>query len=122
MRWFGRRKSARGEETGVGAAGPGGVFLLVLAVGDEQSERTVSAEVVARLVGATKGPALAALDRYFGGDAWCPQIKTHTSRQGPCAYFAVTVAVPRGETQASMSQRIRAEFTSRWDQEAGRLL
>jgi hypothetical protein len=108
VRWFSKKKP--------------GVFLCIIEVGDTQSTRMVSSELVDQLVRGAKEPALAALDLHFGTQSWCSEIRTHTSMEGPTATFLLTITVPPGETQASMGDRVRREFAQRWDVAARRLL
>jgi hypothetical protein len=120
VRWFSRKKPASGDAAR-SAQGPG-VFLYVLQVGDTESNRMVSNQLLDQLVQAAKGPALSALDRHFRTESWCSEIRTHASRQGPAAYFSLKITVQPGETQASMQDRVGREFASRWDAAAQRLL
>lgn len=113
VRWFSRKKPASGDATR--AAPVPGVFVYVLQVGDTESNRTVSSELLDQLVRAAKESALSALDRRFRTESWCSEIRTHASRQGPCAYFSLTITVQPGETQASMQDRVGREFIRRWD-------
>ncbi|HET6707912.1 hypothetical protein, partial [Amycolatopsis sp.] len=106
MRWFSRKNSASQNVTPRGAA----AFHYVLAVGDTESDRMVSGELLSGLVDATKKPALQALDLRFGTELWCSEITTNASRQGPCIYFGFDIIVQPGETPTSMAQLVSEEF------------
>jgi|GEM_PF-3962242 len=99
-----------------------GTFLCVVQVGDEESTRTVSAEVLHQLLRLTKQPALRELDHRFGGEAWCSEVSTEASLQGPTAYFSLTIHVPEGHTTAGMSDLVAGEFRRHWDVACGWLL
>ncbi|MDX3186808.1 hypothetical protein PV458_00185 [Streptomyces sp. MN03-5084-2B] len=103
-------------------AAPDGRFLCIVHVGEPAGGRMVSADLLDRLVQATKQPALEALDRRFGTDAWCPQITTHASLEGPSAGFSLHLVVQPGETPASMSDLVDDEFRRRWVVAVQRLL
>jgi len=110
VRWF-RKKTRQGRSTHGGRK----AFRYVLELGDTESDRVVSSAVMDRLVQATKGPALHALDRHWRTEMWCSEIRTHTSLQGPCVYFILDINVQPGETQDTMAQRVNDEFSKYWD-------
>jgi hypothetical protein len=112
---------SRKKPTTARSQAPGG-FHLVVQVGDDTSERMVAKELLDQLVRATKQPALGALDRRFGGEAWCWQISTHTSLEGPVVYFSLDINIPPGRTMADVSDIVSAEFRRRWAAAAERLL
>lgn len=119
MRWFSRRRpAAKGSRT---SSGPQ-AFVYIVVVGDAEGEQTVSSELMGQLVRATKEPALAALDRYFGTESWCSEIRTNTALQGPSIYFNLTLVVQPGETMASMGDHAGREFERSWDAATKRLL
>ena len=97
-------------------------FHLVLEVGDTESRKTVPQETLDQLVRATKQPALAALDRRFGGESWCSEIHTHASLEGPVIYFNLDITLPPGQTLPGMQSLVSAEFRHRWAEAASRFL
>lgn len=116
MGLFSRKKQATGGSSAVRA------FHLVFHVGDGESGRMVSEDVLNQLIGATKEPALEALDRRFGGESWCPEIATNASQEGPAIYFNLDINIPPGRTEADMSDIVCAEFRRTWADATERLL
>ncbi|MBB1157955.1 hypothetical protein [Amycolatopsis dendrobii] len=125
MRWPFRKKPpplSSPEPDPVPLPPQAGTFLCLVQVGDDESGRMVSSEVLDRLVRATKDPALETLDEHFGAEEWCFRIRTTASREGPGACFALDVAIPPGETAAGMSDLISDEFVRRWQAALARYL
>jgi hypothetical protein len=94
----------------------------MIEVSYDGDELTISSELMEELVRATKGPALAALDRYFGTELWCTEIWTHAALQGPAINFNLDLVVQPGETLASMQGLVSREFRRSWDDATRRLL
>lgn len=122
MGLFSRKKPAAAEPSARPAQPAPKGFHLVLEVGDTDSRRTVDQDVLDQLVRATKAPALAALDRRFGGESWCSEIHTHASLEGPVIYFNLDLTIPPGQTLPGMQGIVSAEFRRRWDEAAARFL
>ena len=117
-----QRRLLAADDAASQADAPPADLLLVVQAGETAGGRTVSVDLLERLVQATKQPALEALDRYFGTDAWCPKITTNCSVEGPVAYFTLYLVIQHGETQASMAALVDGEFRRRWSAAAQQLL
>lgn len=121
MRWFSRKKSTS-QDSSFRTPRNSRTFLYIIEVGDAEGTQTVSSQLMSQLVRATKEPALRTLDRQFGTESWCSEIRTNTSLQGPVVFFSLTLVLQPGETQASMSELVSRQFRHSWDVAAKRLL
>jgi hypothetical protein len=97
-------------------------FHCVIELGDTKRGHKVSSELVEQLVQAIREPALTALDRRFAGESWCSKVETAASLEGPTISFILDLAVPPGETMASMNKLVNDEFGRRWNAAAQQLL